>query len=156
MSSFKAPLLVSALDSNGLFGRVWQQFWRLIEDILSYLGKEEIYQLENNQSVAVPLVGLKLDKAYVTSVTIEAVVQRVTSAANDLDNFLFTFTYDFKNDTWVRHRIYYFAGNTMLDIDSTGQVTYTTSNLAGTQQISRIILRKRELAGKNSLYSKMG
>ena len=157
-----APLRDTFLKETGLLNYPWEQFFVSVQDLLRPLGQEQSFPLVNNTSVAANVDGLIFDKGHVSKATVHMLIQRVTtggSAVELLDHGFLIISYNPTAATWNISR--YGSGvpdNTgvVLTITATGQVQYTTSNIGGTAQLSRIIWRAEILGGKTSVYSKLG
>lgn len=157
-SSFKPPIKDMLADDEGLLSRAWQTFFRKISDLLDYLGQESSFNLANNQAVAAAITGLIFDFGYTSQVIIDYVIQRTTSTTELIESGTLHLIYRPKTLTWSIYSASTLgdASGVTFSITSTGQVKYTSSNIGGTQVLSRIVFRKRELAAKSSLYSKVG
>lgn len=158
-SSFKAPFTEALVDSKGILSRTWQQFFRKISDCLKFIGDEKVFQLVNNTAVAADIVPLSFDKQYTSLAVIDYCIQRVTSGVERTQSGTLHAVYRPGIPTWAL-REYGTAGPDVsgitFSITSTGQIQYTSTNLAGTEVLSRIFFRVRELAGKSDFYSKVG
>lgn len=158
MANLNVPYSNEVLDEQGLLSRVWQQFFRLIEDALNYLGTETSIPLVNNQVAPANLI--KFDKAYTSGVFFEYLIQRITDSSELVELGEYTFWYMPSANSWFAARPFYsYTGSPTdisLGITADGQVYYTSTNQAGVKILSRIVFRKREIAAKSSLYSKVG
>ena len=154
-----APFTEKLINAQMYLTRSWVDFIRLVVDCLKYVGSEDQFELVNNQSGAADITPLKFDYSYTSAVFIEYVIQRVTSSTNAIQAGVKVVVYNPDSGAWT---IAEYGTSTpaaagiTFSITSTGQVQYTSSNLAGTQEISRICFRKREIAAKSSIYSKVG
>ena len=161
MSSFKAPLFSEVLDEKGLFGRVWQQFWRLIEDCLAYVGSEETIELANNVT---DQTYLKLDKTKEVYAEIDLVVHRLTADYWGFEKHTLRAMYNPALDSWNNFSqvsvISTLSGGapTLISFSllGTGEIVYTTTDYTGLKKISKSSYRKRSIAAKSNLFSKMG
>lgn len=158
-ASFRAPLTEQMLDSSGLLSRVWQNFFLKFVPVMSFIGQEKEFVLANNQAVAANVTGLVFDKSYTSQVVIDYCIQRLTSTTEVIQSGTKHAVYKPGAATWSL--LEYGtpgpdASGITFSITSAGQIKYTSSNLGGTQSISRIFYRVRELAGKHTLYSKVG
>ena len=157
--SNKAPFLREVVDETMRMTRVWQQWFRLVEDSVKYLGQEFNFALANNQSSAADIVGMVFDKSYTSFAVIEYVIQRVTSTTERVQSGCLHAVYRPDGLTWAI-REYGTAGpdtsGITFSITSSGQVQYTSTNLGGTQEISRIVYRVRKIEAKSSIYSAVG
>ena len=145
---------VPAGDENGLLTRAWQEFLRAVSLVVDYIGTEQSFKLVNNNGTPLNITGLKFDKSYTSQVTVEYLIQRVTTAADLNECGIFFLKYNPFAETWTLTSGPTTAGIT-LTVTSSGQVQYVSTNQAGTSKLSRIVFRKRELAAK-AYYSKVG
>lgn len=147
------------VDQQGILTRVWLTFVRKIAEALEYVGDEYVYTILNNKLVAETIRNLTFDYQYTSQATIEYLIQRVTSSTELIETGIFQVVYRPDADTWVIVPIGT-AGpdvsGVTFSITSDGNVQYTSTNIAGTEQISRIVFRVREIAAKSSIYSKVG
>jgi len=155
----KPPEREPISDNSGVVNYSWQAFFRKIGEILKYLGFETSFKIVNNTSSAADITYLKLDKQFTSVAIIDYFIQRITSSVELNQSGTLHAVYEHSSATW-NLREYGTAGpdsaGITFSITSSGQIQYTSSNIAGTETISRLIYRKRELAGKTSVYSKMG
>lgn len=145
------------VDGQGVLTKAWYNFFRMIGDVIRYIGYEQVFVLVNNQAVVASIPGLKFDKSYTSAVFIEYFIQRIHTAESAQTGVLIA-TYKALAGTWSI-REYGTSGpdaaGITFTITTAGQVQYTSSNLAGTQVLSRIVFRTREIAAK-AYYSKAG
>lgn len=156
--SNKAPYQNEVIDDNGLLSNIWQKFFRLIESALDYIGQEQSFTLVNNQVAPANITGLKFDKSFTSAVFVEYIIQREHSSSHNIASGIFNLRYDLYSLNWGLTEIgpIVSASGVSLSITSDGQVQYTSTNESGTVILSRIVFRKREIAAKSSLYSKVG
>ena len=156
--SFKAPFTSLVIDQRGLLSFVWTQFFSLISSALAYLGEEMYFDLVNNQSSAVNIDRMFFDKGLVSAGFVEYLIQRVTSTTNRIQLGILRVTYNPDTDLWSLAE-YGTSGpdsaGITFSITSTGQIQYVSSNLGGTQEISRIVFRMRTIQAKSSTYSRL-
>lgn len=161
MISFKAPYLAELLDENGLLGRVWAQYWRLIDAALDYLGEEEFVDLNSDGSEHLLT---KLDYKQETYVDIDVLFQKTTASSEYvLQKYTFGAGFEASSKTWVASisTSGIFIGSSgsgsftfIFTLYPNGEVKYTyTDPFVGTPILNRIIFRKRRIAAKSSLYS---
>lgn len=146
------------VDQQGALTRAWQAFFRKVGEVIKFIGSEQTFDLVNNQVAAASITPLKFDKSYTSVVYIDYFIQRVTSSTEKNQNGVLIATYAAKVGTWSI-REYGTSGpdvsGVTISITTAGQIQYTSSNLAGTAVISRIVFRTREIAAK-AYYSKAG
>lgn len=156
-NSFKPPFQSILVDAKGLLSSVWLQFFQFITNVLQYVGEEIPFELVNNQSSAANITPLTLDKSYVSAAFVEYLIQRITSSTAVVTAGMLRITYNPDTNAWALAE-YGTAGpsssGVTFSITSAGQVQYTSSNLAGTQEISRIVYRMRPIAAKHYTYSR--
>jgi len=156
--TLQTPIQTPLTDNQGKLTRPWEDYFRDLTSVVVLLGTERSFQLNNNQAAAADVTGLKFSYKSVSQVTIDYLIQRVTTgggAQELIETGQFYLAYKPTSDTWVLSGGPTTAGVT-LSVSSAGQVQYTTSNITGTASISKITYRARSLAAKNSLYSEMG
>lgn len=143
---------------NGLISSLWNQFFVVVSNVLQYVGEEQTFALVNNQSSAANIDQLVFDKNYVSAAFVEYLIQRVTSSTSLIQIGILRITYNPDTDSWAIGE-YGTSGPSSagitFSITSTGQVRYTSSNLAGTQEISRIAFRIRPIQAKHPSYSRL-
>ncbi|NJM09339.1 MAG: hypothetical protein HC883_00105 [Bdellovibrionaceae bacterium] len=162
IETLDAPFRDSVVEANGLLTTAWTWFVRSVTERLFPLGVERSFPLANNQAAAADVVGLKVNSRGVSQAIVEFLVQRVTTSTGAVELIeagYFTLSYSPTSETWTLSQ-----PNPNLPEDSgvtftvtaTGQVQYTSSNVAGTPSISRVVWRMRTLAGKSEAYSSQG
>lgn len=153
------PYKSEVVEETRLLTDVWQNFFRLIQDIVFYIKSENYFTLTNNQAVAADITPLYFDYRTTSYVVIDYVIQRTSSSAELIQSGILMAVYKPRANTWSI-REYGTAGpdasGVTFTITSAGQVQYTSSNQAGTISLSRMIFRLRQFEGKSSLYSRMG
>jgi len=150
LPQFTAP----AIDENGFLVRIWQEFLRAVSSVVDYIGTEKSFSLLNNNATPANITGLKFDKGYSSCVFIEYLIQRVTLSTESNESGIFWIQYNPKADTWTLLNGPSTSGIT-LSVTASGAVQYVSTSISGTQKLSRIVFRKRELAAK-AYYSKVG
>jgi hypothetical protein len=158
-SSFTPRYDSAVLDERGLLSRVWQTFMRKVSQALSFLGDEYNFDLVNNTAVAASITNLSFDRYYTSQAVVDYVIQRWTTSTGLFESGCFHAVYQPDTDDWALVSIGTAgpdASGITLTITAAGQIQYTSTNIAGTQNISRIVFRVREIAAKSSLYSKVG
>ena len=141
-------------DENGFFVRIWQEFLRSVSNVVDYVGDEKSFPLLNNNATPTNITGLKFDKGYSSCVFVEYLIQRVTLSTESNESGIFWIQYNPKADSWTLLNGPSTAGIT-LTVTASGAVQYVSTSISGTQKLSRIVFRKRELAAK-AYYSKVG
>jgi hypothetical protein len=147
------------INPTGALTQAWGGFMRLISEALAYLGQEYYFTLANNTAVAADIEGLKFDYHFASCAFVEYLIQRVTSTTVKLQAGIKIIVFNPDTLGWTIAE-YGTSGpdasGITFSITTDGQVQYTSTNLGGTEEISRIIWRQREIVGKSSLYSRVG
>ena len=154
------PFVDPVVESEGLtLSRSWQQFFRKIQDLVDYIDDEQSFTLVNNQAVAADLTPLTFDYRYTSQATIEYLIQRTSSSAEAVRAGKLNVIYLPNSNSWNIADVAEVTTGTpgiTFTITSSGQVQYTSTNQAGTGEISRLVFRVREMKAKSSLYSQLG
>lgn len=159
--SLKPPYSTPQADSTGLVTRPWQTFYRLIVSLLDPLGSEKDFTILNNQSTPQLITGLTVDSSYVSQAVVEYLIQRVTTgggAVELLESGVFHLVYKPTSLSWSIVPIGTAGPSSSgitFSITASGQMKYTSTNIAGTSSISKMYYRMRTIAGKNKLYSSL-
>jgi hypothetical protein len=156
--SFQVPYKNPVAGGDGLVDRAWAFFFRSVQLALDPLGIEKYYSITNNQITAADIEGLKFDYTKVGQVTVDYLIQRVTTATGAtelIETGAFYLAYKPTSGIWALTNGPSTAGVT-LSIDPSGQVQYTSTNITGTASISKLTFRARTMAAKNSQYSIAG
>jgi hypothetical protein len=146
-------------DNNGLIAREWNEYFSETQDSLNNLGKETYFKLVNNQSTDADIDGLSFDSRRESQATIDYLIQRVTDSVELIESGIMIAVF---RPTLAAWDIFDLGtpgpdnGGVTFSITAGGQVQYTSTNVAGTEAISKITFRARTLAAKSSLYSKAG
>lgn len=157
-STNTVPYQTPIADGSGLVQRAWSFFFRGVQSAIDPLGVEKYFTLVNNQALAANIDGLAFDFAKVGQVTVDYLIQRVTTgggAQEKIETGTFYLAYLPTSNLWVLSGGPSSAGIT-LSPTAAGAVQYTSSNLTGTASISKLTFRARTLAAKNSQYSSAG
>lgn len=157
-SSFDVPYKNPVITNDGLVDRAWSLFFRGVQQALSPLGTEKAFSLVNNQSSAADIEGLVFDYTKVGQVSVDYLIQRVTTstgATELIEAGTFYLAYKPTSNAWALSGGPSTAGIT-LSVTAAGQVRYTSSNITGTASISKITYRARTLSAKNAQYSVTG
>lgn len=155
----QVPYSDDVIDSQRKLTRPWEQFFRKVFDVLQYLKGEQAFTLVNNQASATDVTPLTFDKNYVSHAVVEYLIQRTTSSSELVAGGRLTAIYSYDANTWtIANSIDVNVGTigVTFSITADGQVRYTTTNQAGTVELSRMVFRLRQLQGKSSLYSRLG
>lgn len=158
----EVPYRNPLVTAQGIVSDVWSKFFRNAMDAIDPLGTEKFFPLVNNQGSAADIDGLKFSQESVSQVTVEYLIQRVTTgggATEKIQSGIFILTYLPTTSSWSLVTIGTpgpDVSGVTLSVTSTGQVQYTSTNFSGTESISKITYRARTLAAKNSLYSLVG
>lgn len=148
------PYQNSVVDRAGILTLVWQQFFRALYDRLNPLGIEKSFSLANNQSSAADITGMQYDYRKINQVTVEYVIQRITTGTGATElvaTGIFLLTYKPVANTWHIVTIGTPGPSTSgitFSITTGGQVQYTSTNITGTPNISKITYRERTLGAK--------
>lgn len=157
--SFYPPFDNKIVDESGMLTEEWAWFFREVFERLYPLGREKHFTIVNNQSSAADVTGLKFSPRGVTCVLFKYLVQRLTSSVELTEAGLLIFVYNPDSENWSKITLSEEnpkdAGITFT-ITAAGQVQYATDSQSGTPVISSLWYRAETLAGKNSLYSKVG
>lgn len=156
--SLQAPNQNQLTGEDGKVSREWDVFFRDIQESLSALGVEKYFKLTNNQVAAANIEGLSFDYRKFSQVSVDYLIQRVTTgggAQEKIESGTFYLVYKPTSNAWVLSGGPTTSGIT-LTITAAGQVQYTSTNLTGTASISKITFKARTLAAKNSQYSEPG
>lgn len=160
-NSFSPPFKDILAGPNGFLASSWERFIRSSYERLLPLGVENSFSLKNNQSVAVDITDLKFSARAVSVAFIDFLIQRVTTGIGAVQLTAagtIAAVYRPTSVAWEIHAIGTAGPSTSgitFSITAAGQVQYTSTNVGGTAQISKICWRDRTLAGKNNLYSSM-
>lgn len=155
--SLDVPYESSVIDSKGILSISWQNFFRNLFDRIFPLGIETSFALLNNQSSAANIEGLQFDYRKVNQATIEYLIQRITTgtgATEIITTGMFMVTYKPVSQTWHIVNIGTpgpSASGITFSITTGGQVQYTSSNITGDENISKITYRARTLSAKVNL-----
>ncbi len=160
--SSEVPFRDKLLEVDGLLSQTWFWFFRSLYETLFPLGVESSFELNNNQSGAADVIGLKFNSRGTSQAIVEFLVQRVTTstgATELIETGSFIVSYNPTAQDWnISLTNINSPDNSGVDftITSSGQVQYTSSNITGTPQISRVVWRARVLAAKSAVYSSQG
>lgn len=158
--SNEVPWTSSVVDNSRFFlTPPWEKFFRKIQDMVNYLRYEESFTLVNNQASAADITPLTFDQRYAAYAVVDYFVQRVHSGTEACKSGRLTLFYLVNTTSWSLTDTADVSLNTpgvTFSITSSGQVQYTTSNIAGTISLSRVTFRVREMKAKSILYSRMG
>lgn len=163
IQQFEVPFRDQVIDSaTNLLTVPWQKFFRLVQNIIEPLGYERFFDLTNNQSTAVDILGMSFNKARNSHAIVEYLIQRITSgggATEIISAGIFHAVYNPISEDWSLVTVGTpgpDSSGITFSITALGQVQYTSSNITGTALISKITFRSRTLSAKNSLYSTVG
>ena len=153
------PLNSNIAGENGLVSPIWNTFFGQLVQLLTPLGVEKNFQLENNLAVAADIVGLSFTAKNVSHAVIDFYIQRVTDTNEVVTSGTMHAVYKPNSANWSLVTMGTPGPSTSgitFSITAAGQVQYTSSNVTGTIKISKITWRARTLAAKSALYSVMG
>lgn len=157
--SIDVPYADPVLDrASGILTLPWQNFFRNLFERVFSLGIETSFPLANNQSVAADIAGLQFDYKKTQHAIIEYVIQRIVgptiSPTEAIQCGSFAVVYKPFAATWHIVNI----GSTGPDsagitfsITTGGQVQYTSTNMTGSANVSKITYRARSLNAKVAL-----
>lgn len=160
--TFDIPFKTIMLESGGLLTPAWISFFRSLYERVFTLGVEKSFDIVNNQAGVADITGLRFDHRGVSQVAIDYLIQRVTTstgAVEKIETGIFLLAYKPTANTWSKVVIGTAGPDTSgvtITVTALGQVQYTSTNVAGTAHISRMVWRARTLAGKHSSYSAVG
>ncbi len=153
------PFSDPVVESDRTITRSWQQFFRKIQDVVSYISDEESFTLVNNQSSAADITQLSFDYRFTSQAAIEYLIQRTTTTTEAVRAGRINVIYLPEANSWNIAdvpEVTTGTPGTTFTITSSGQIQYTTTNQGGTGKLSRIVFRVREIKAKSSLYSVVG
>lgn len=152
--SLEVPYQDSVVEKTGMLSFSWQSFFRILQSMLSPLGIEKSFSLANNQASAADLVGMQFDYKKVNQVNIEYLIQRITTSTGTtelIQTGVFQLAYKPITAAWYINTVGSTgpdAGGITFSVTATGQVQYTSTNITGTANISKITYRARTLGAK--------
>lgn len=152
--SLRAPYLEELIDDKNIITRAWQEFFRLLLNIIEPLGVEKSFTLLNNQASSVFIEGFRFDSTQVRQAFIDYNIQRTTNLDEFNESGLFKITYRPQVNLWQLEMI---NQNTPDDsgvtfsIDADGRIKYTSTNYGTTTSVFTLSVRARALSGKNTL-----
>jgi hypothetical protein len=150
------------LEASGYLTRPWELFFRTVAKSIETLGSEKYFQITNNTAVAADVDGLAFTSSTVSQAVVDFLIQRVTTgggATELITSGTFHAVYKPSSDSWsvvLMGTPGPSASGVTFSITATGQVQYTSTNITGTESISKLTYRARTLGGKSSLYSEVG
>lgn len=159
--TLKVPFENQLIGGDSRISNQWGYFFRMVRDLLFSLGRENYFELVNNQATPADIEGLQFDSAKVGAAYVDYLIQRVTKNTNAvelLETGFLSFVYKPTSLDWdltVTTLGPHDAGITF-SITAAGKAQYISTNELGTPYISRIIWRARTFAAKNTDYSEAG
>lgn len=154
IQELKVPYRDRVIDENGMLSKAFQEFFKFLKIFIDPLGLEKTYDLENNIAVPTKIDGLRFNSIQVRQTFLEYFVQRVSDLSEVVEAGTIRIVFYPDAMTWA---LDYLAGSgpdvsgVTLTIDSaTGEVYYTSTNFAGTQEKFTISVRSRSLSGRNA------
>lgn len=151
--SISVPYLDKISNSMGLLSDTWSDFFRNLYDLVSFIGFESYFQIENDQT-GVAVEGLQFDFRKTNQAYIDYVIQRITSgvgATELLESCTYIAVYKPNDESWSLFKMGTSGPNNSgvtFSIDDTGQVFYSSSNMTGTVRIHNLTYRTRTMAAK--------
>lgn len=152
--SFLVPYKDLVLSEDGLISRSWTNFYRTLHQIVDSLGIESYCQLNNNQTSALTIDGLNFNSLNINSVIIDYFIQRVTTgggATELIETGILYCAFKPTSNTWVLSKPLTAWPNNAgvtFTITASGEVQYTTTNITGTESVSKLTYRARSLSAK--------
>lgn len=156
------PLRDQVINGNGYITRIWLNFLNLIKEYLEPLGYEKHSDIVNNTTTSANVEGLSFNSDKVSHAIVDYFIQRITTgggAQELVESGTLHLMYRPTSNDWVIYKASITSmpsSGITFSISSTGQVKYTSSNITGTQKISKISYRARTMGAKSQLYSKVG
>lgn len=156
-TTIEVPYSNEIIESDKKITVPWQQFFRKLYDLVSPMGFERSFQLENNVASAADVEGLQVNSQKINQVIIEYVIQRITTstgATELIESGLKIAVYKPVAASWSLVTIGTpgpDGSGVTLSITAGGQVRYTSTNITGTPSVSKITYRARTLAAKVNL-----
>lgn len=159
--SVSVPLNSAIVTTSGFVSELWGSFFGIVLDRLGPLGVETSQVIENNKTTAVVIPGLSFNKLQLSYALIEYFIQRVTTstgATELIEAGTLRLVYKPTSESWSL-TVVGTSGPDDAGIDfsitADGKIYYTSTNITGTAQLSRLIYRVRTLDGKSTVYSSM-
>jgi len=151
---FNVPYRNSISDVTGLLTQPWQSFFRALQFIVAPLGYEISAPISNNVSSPANIDGMIFSPEKVNQAVVEYFIQRVTSGGGATALYaagIFHVVYKPTAGTW--HIVTVGtpgpdSSGITFSITTEGQVQYTSTNITGTANISKITWRARTLGAK--------
>lgn len=147
------------LDPQGLTTKAWTDFFRAILDAL---GIEKTIALANNQATPVDLTGMRFNSLLTSRVEVSYLIHRITTgggATELVESGIFHAVYKPISATW---ELVFIgtpgpdAAGITLSIDADGQVQYESTNITGTESISKITYKAQSMDAKHYSFSRVG
>lgn len=152
--SFNVPYKDAIADDQGLLSTVWTRFFRLLHQINDTIGIESYCDINNNQSTAKDIDGLKFSSDNINCVIIDYLIQRITTgggAQELLESGVLYCVFKPTSNTWVINKpltAWPVNAGVTFSITTSGSVQYTSTNITGTASVSKLTYRARSLAAK--------
>jgi hypothetical protein len=161
--TYKVPFQEAVVSRDGMLTASWVELFRMLSDIVQPLGFERVYQIENNQSIAVPFKGLAFNSAAVSQVIVDYLIQRVTIAPGTTVELIQSGTFHLAyRPTSLDWDLVPMGtpgpdvSGVVFTVTADGQINYTSTAITGTPYLSRVGLRARTQAIKSHHYSQLG
>jgi hypothetical protein len=149
--SIEVPFQDAVVSQGGLLSYVWNNFFRNLYTLISHIGFETSFELVDNQTTAAPIEGLKFDPLKNQQIFIDYIIQRITGSSELIETGILAIVYKPKAATWSVSKLVTGvpdnAGITF-SITSSGQLQYTSTDMAGTVYIQKVTYRTRTMAAK--------
>jgi hypothetical protein len=152
--SFNVPYKDLVIGDDGLLSVVWTRFFRLLHQIIDSTGIESYSDILNNQAIAKDVDGLKFNSDNLNCVIIDYLIQRITTgggAQELLESGVLYCVFKPTSNTWVLSKpltAWPVNAGVTFSITADGSVQYVSTNITGTESISKLTYRARSLAAK--------
>lgn len=157
----KFPFVSALVDGGLMLAKDWQETFERIYNAVLYLGEEYTYQISNNVSNQ-NLVDAKgrpflLDYRFHSCAFVEYVLQRVTNSNEKVESGIISVKYRPTSLSWDVVNLTSDSEDAGITFNMTadGILQYSTTNIAGTILLSRLVCRVRPIKAKG-FYSVAG
>lgn len=161
-TSFQVPYRNELTDERGFLSNRWELFFRQLQALIFPLGSEQAFPIRNNQVTPLSIQGMALKSDKVSQAIVEYLIQRVTQGTNPVEliqSGSFLLVYKPTSETWnlvTQGTPGPDNAGVTFSVNSNGEVQYTSTQVDGSESISKISFRIRTLAGKSKKYSTFG
>lgn len=139
----------------------WERFFQTLMELISPLGFEFNFDLENGVVNPTPLKDIQFDSKKTTFVSIEYVIKRVRAAGPNsqalIETGLLHLAYNPGTELLNIRKVFSGPDNAgvTFSVDTNGQILYVTSSLTGISRLFRLTLRsttmKSQITGEYKL-----